>query len=484
MSASQQEPKKIESVLKVESTAGHPGTTGETASPKIDEANATDRAGPDGQMAAQHAMSMAAQHGMSAALDQMYPQMYASMYHPMYPMYPPGPWFMSPMAMMQPAPYYYGPNGKGSSKGWKTWGGCRGGSQGGGKGGAGRGQRGPPGGGNSSGNGQHYQQEMLPQSTLQMDPQWKQNWEEKLKCHARRDTDDHTTDLQALLGELQGHVWEASIHKDGCIVVQLAMTHCRAKDWPLLLKELHGKVWEAVEHPQANFVLQTIIEAANRSSCRFIIEECLDKAVELAKHRYGCRILCRISEHCLGEDNAMLLIQRVLEDPKVVASLCCHNFGHHVVQQIIEKGGSEHRKIIVDVLSTDLIKMAQSRHASYIIEAAFDFCEEEDKKKLKNILLQEGCIIELCKNLFGGFVVKKLAGREEEEDEDEQDEDGDDGGEQAFKKDTQNEIQKLLREHETELRDDKNGKKVWEDVFPAEDGEDRPEQKDEDEGSP
>jgi len=110
--------------------------------------------------------------------------------------------------------------------------------------------------------------------------------------------------------------------------------------------------------------------------------------------------------------------------------------------------------------------------------------KKKTRKKLKNILLQEGCIIELCKNLFGGFVVKKLAGREEEEDEDEQDEDGDDGGEQAFKKDTQNEIQKLLREHETELRDDKNGKKVWEDVFPAEDGEDRPEQKDEDEGSP
>jgi len=26
------------------------------------------------------------------------------------------------------------------------------------------------------------------------------------------------------LDELQGHVWEASTHKDGCLVVQLAMT--------------------------------------------------------------------------------------------------------------------------------------------------------------------------------------------------------------------------------------------------------------------
>jgi len=265
--------------------------------------------------------------------------------------------------------------------------------------------------------------------------------------------------------------------------VQLAMTHCRAKDWPLLLKELHGKVWEAVEHPQANFVLQTIIEAATRSSCRFIIEECLDKAVELAKHRYGCRILGRISEHCLGEDIAMLLIQRVLEDPQVVAGLCCHNFGHHVLQQIIENGSPEHRKIIVNVLCTDLIKMAQSRYASYIIEAAFDFCEEEDKRKLINILLHERVIIDLAKHLFAGFVVKKLAGREEEEDDDEQDEDGDDG-EEALKKETQQEVQRLLREHEAELRDDKHGKKVWEDVFPEKNGEDGPEQKDEDKVPP
>jgi len=338
------------------------------------------------------------------------------------------------------------------------------------------------GGGSAIGTGRPHQQETPPRSQLQMSPEWKHNWEEKLTKHEKKDTDDHTKDLHALLVELKGNVWEASTHKDGCHVVQLAMTHCKTKDWPVLLEELHGKVWEAVEHPQANFVLQTIIEAANRHLCRFIIDECLDKAVDLAKHRYGCRILCRISEHCLGEDNAMLLIQRVLEDPQVVASLCCHNFGHHVVQQIMEKGSPEHRKIIADVLSTDLIKMAQSRHASYIIEAAFDFCEEGDKKKLRDMLLQGRCIIDLAKHQFGGFVVKKLAGKEEEEDEDEQDDDGDDGGEEAFRKETQREVQRLLKEHETELRDEKNGKKVWEDVFTAKD-EDRMEQKDENKGT-
>jgi len=405
---------------------------------------------------------------------------------------------------MPPAPYYSGPKGKSLSKSWNTWGrgkgwkgenfvhgesqgggkSPRGGKlPGGGKGGAGRAQRGPPGGGNSSGKGQNHQQETPPQEPLQMDAEWKQSWDYKLQCHAKKDTDDHTKDVQALLGELQGHVWEASTHKDGYEVVKLAMMHCRAKDWPLLVKEFHGKVWEAVEHPQANFVLQAIIEVTNISSCRFIIDECLDKAVELAKHRHGHRIFCRIVEQCLGEDNAMFLIQRLLEDPKVVARLCCHNFGHQVMQLITEKGADEDRKIIVDVLSTDLIQMAQSRYASCIIEAAFEFCEEEDKKKLKNILVHERVIIDLSKHLFGGFVVKKLAGKEEEEDKDEQDEDGDDGG-KDFEKETQKEIQKILKKNETELRDHRHGQKVWEDVFPEKDGKDGPEQKDEDRGPP
>jgi len=221
----------------------------------------------------------------------------------------------------------------------------------------------------------------------------------------------------------------------------------------------------------------------NRSSCRFIIDECLDKAVELAKHRHGCCIFCCITEHCLGEDNAMFLIERVLEDPKVVASLCCHNLGHQAMQQITENGTDEHRKIIVDVLSTDLIKMAQSRYSSSIIEAAFDFCEEEDKKKLKSILVHERVIIDLSKHLFGGFVVKKLAGTEEEEDKDEQDEDGDDGG-KDFKQETQKEIQKILKKNEAELRDHRHGQKVWEDVFPEKDGKDGSGQKDEDKGTP
>jgi len=465
MPAAAQEPQKID--LSAKGAIGDKAEAHDSAGPK---------AGPPGSPMGHNNMPTSNSPYMPLGFNPF-------MYHPymnpagmMYAPYP-DPWFMPPMGMpMHPGCSY----GKGGS----AWGGGRGGPHGGGKGGAGRGQRGSPACGNSSGKGRHHQQKVLPQSTVQMDVQWKDNWKKKLECHEKKDTDDHTKDVQALLDELNGHVWEASTHKEGCMVVQLVMLHCKMKDWPLLCKELHGIFWEAVEHPQADFVLQTLIEAAPGPSCKFIIEECMDKAVDLAKHRYGCRIICRIAEHCLGDDHAMLLIQRVLDDTQVVAGLCCHNFGHHVMQQVMEKGSPDHRKMIANVLSTDLIKMAQSRHASYIIEAAFEFCEEDEKSMLKTMLLKERHIVDFAKHQFGGFVVKKLGGKEEDEEDEEQDEDVDEGGAEAFKKETQQEVRKLLKEHETELINDKNGKKVWEDVFPAKGGQDLSEHEDCDKGPP
>jgi len=195
------------------------------------------------------------------------------------------------------------------------------------------------------------------------------------------------------------------------------------------------------------------------------VDECMDKAVELAKHRYGCRILCRIAEHCLSEDKAMSLIGHVLEDDVTLAALCCHYFGHHALQSIMEKGSLDHRMKIVRVLCNNLVGMAKSRHASYLIEATFDFCGEDEKVTLKEKLLRDGNIIELAKHQFGGFVVKKLAGRMESEAGEGQDDDAAEGGTDAFTIATQREVRKMLREHDTELINDKNGKKLLDEIF-------------------
>lgn len=155
-------------------------------------------------------------------------------------------------------------------------------------------------------------------------------------------------------------------------MVQCVMDQCRTKDWPLLCKEFYGRVWRAVEHQHANNVLQKIITAAPRRCGKFIIQECMDKAVDLAKHPYGCLIFCHII---------------VLVNDQTVVDLCRHSFGHHVVQRIMEKGIPDHRKRIVDEFSKDPITMARSKYASVVVEAAFNYCEVEERE-LKNLLLQ------------------------------------------------------------------------------------------------
>lgn len=212
-------------------------------------------------------------------------------------------------------------------------------------------------------------------------------------------------------------------------MVQCVMDQCRTKDWPLLCKEFYGRVWRAVEHQHANNVLQKIITAAPRRCGKFIIQECMDKAVDLAKHPYGCWIFCHIIDYCSTDDEAQLLIEKVLVNDKTVVDLCRHRFGHHVMQRIMEKGIPDHRKRIVEEFSKDPITMARSKYAIVVVEAAFNYCEVEERE-LKNLLLQPQTT-GLCghkpatassktkkktnQHKLARFVLMKLASKEEDE---------------------------------------------------------------------
>lgn len=208
------------------------------------------------------------------------------------------------------------------------------------------------------------------------------------------------------LAALRGSVWRAARDAGGCRVVQHAIEIAKRKDQADLAAELQGHVIEAVHSPHANFVIQKVIEILPTELARFVVEECTGSGVVVAKHRYGCRILCRLLEHSSNDAKTIALIDEVLHD---AGDLCCHSFGHHVVQSIMEHGTYVQRRQIADALHRDLLKMAQNRHASYIVEGAFRHCSEEDRQALVSALVNSPQnIVSLAQNQFGSFVVKVL----------------------------------------------------------------------------
>lgn len=68
-----------------------------------------------------------------------------------------------------------------------------------------------------------------------------------------------------------------------------------------------------------------------------------------------------------------------MENGTEALELCRHNFGHHVVQLVLERGHFRHKEAVLKVLRQDLLANAAHRRASYVVEAALQSCAPEER---------------------------------------------------------------------------------------------------------
>jgi len=142
----------------------------------------------------------------------------------------------------------------------------------------------------------------------------------------------------------------------------------------------------------------------------FVAEELTGVAAQVARHRYGCRVIVRLLEHSSGTDacTISLVDELLIEAPELLR----HSYGHFVVQAILEHGLPHHRHCIVFALrgqDSDMLRNAMNRHGSCVIETALLYCSPEDKHAICEELLSEPYkILSLAQSQFGCFVLQAL----------------------------------------------------------------------------
>jgi hypothetical protein len=95
-----------------------------------------------------------------------------------------------------------------------------------------------------------------------------------------------------------------------------------------LASALHGCVLSAVQCPHANHVVQKIIELLPIVHFGFIIEELKGADFDVARHVYGCRVLCRILEYAPNEPSTIELVERrVFQPPPFHTGARCRSAG-------------------------------------------------------------------------------------------------------------------------------------------------------------
>merc|ERR1711907_635576 len=125
----------------------------------------------------------------------------------------------------------------------------------------------------------------------------------------------------------------------------------------------------------------------------------------------GCRVMCRLVQRhneasvaCMDE-----LIEELLSSQTDAADLARHTFGHHVIEMALQTGDACQRHKVCCSLSSDLMRDAKNRNATYVVERALSSCNDEDL----NIMVQEligtpDSLISLVENQFGCYVAKAL----------------------------------------------------------------------------
>eukprot|EP00929_Paragymnodinium_shiwhaense_P067009 TRINITY_DN3369_c0_g1_i1.p1 TRINITY_DN3369_c0_g1~~TRINITY_DN3369_c0_g1_i1.p1 ORF type:complete len:448 (+),score=125.77 TRINITY_DN3369_c0_g1_i1:87-1430(+) len=185
--------------------------------------------------------------------------------------------------------------------------------------------------------------------------------------------------MKAAFKSLQRSVRKFCFDNHGCRVLQLAIETGSHADVAVLLRELHGAVPRAAASPHGNYVLQKIIEIMPPAFSIFIAEELLGAAAETARHRFGCRILCRLLEHSSTERHTTQLVEEMLQE---AGDLVRHEFGHHVMESILEHGLEVQKQTVVVALEQEMAQNVFNRSALFVLDRAMKQSTPGERSRL------------------------------------------------------------------------------------------------------
>mmetsp|Transcript_59319 Transcript_59319/g.141410 ORF Transcript_59319/g.141410 Transcript_59319/m.141410 type:complete len:516 (+) Transcript_59319:73-1620(+) len=217
-------------------------------------------------------------------------------------------------------------------------------------------------------------------------------------------------DVRDIIRRLRGQVWSLSRDAHGCRLVQQVLEMAGQRDAYEVAKELEGHILEAVMCPHGNYVVQKIVSQLSVASSDFVARDLQGHVVRVAKHRFACRILCRLLEFCGSSARTSELVDELLQE---AGPLCCHSFAHHVIQSVLEHGLDKHKEIIALALNGDPMKFATHKNSSYLIEKALCYCSADDRYTLIARLGSPKSLVELAYTQYGCYVAKAILSLED-----------------------------------------------------------------------
>eukprot|EP00403_Amphidinium_massartii_P028464 CAMPEP_0178389348 /NCGR_PEP_ID=MMETSP0689_2-20121128/10069_1 /TAXON_ID=160604 /ORGANISM="Amphidinium massartii, Strain CS-259" /LENGTH=496 /DNA_ID=CAMNT_0020009793 /DNA_START=30 /DNA_END=1520 /DNA_ORIENTATION=- len=180
------------------------------------------------------------------------------------------------------------------------------------------------------------------------------------------------------------------------------------RDAEIILHSFRGHVVQAAMHQQANYVLQRIVEVFPLDLVALVATELAGKAVQVAKHRIGCRTMLRMFRHQVTTGPISELAEEIIAES---GELCRHVHANYVIQEILRSGHPEYQRRAAEGLRQGkggLVQTTKSKHGSLCVEVALQHCCENEVQAIAEDLLAHEKAVSLAETSFGGHVLKTL----------------------------------------------------------------------------
>jgi len=206
------------------------------------------------------------------------------------------------------------------------------------------------------------------------------------------------------------NAWKYSKDPQGCRHVQQAFDDAGTDEERMALTEgLKGHVWEAMKDQNANHVVQKCISTIRPHAAQFVIDELRQRGptgvAQAARHRFGCRIMERLLEHCNAEQ-VKPLVEEILPD---TLALCSHIYGNYVIQHLLEHGGPDVTSRITATLEENVSTISGDGYAGAVLAKALSHASEEESMSLANAFLKYADLVAAMSCSRWGHGAVKLA---------------------------------------------------------------------------
>jgi hypothetical protein len=212
----------------------------------------------------------------------------------------------------------------------------------------------------------------------------------------------------AIITWLQPAVLELAMSANGTRVIQKAIQVTGGDTQIRLSQCLHGHAKQLLHCHHGNHVLQTSIVMMPPHAVEFIFHELMffpGGWAGVARHRFGCRVMERLLEHC----EAALTVPIVEAVAAEIDSLSRHPFANYVIQHILEYVPAHRHKVVEALIHVGVPFLAQHRVASNIVERAFEHGGAEMQRALAEAILSTPhAIIDMGCSRYGSFTVRRM----------------------------------------------------------------------------